>query len=262
MGSKSNREFYETIDRAQLYTPENDACDHPFYNMLVAFIKKWDLTDRKCLEVGSGKGLFQDIVADYTGADIAESLRGYYHKPYVAVSGAKLPFPDEHFDVIFTYATHEHMPDIEKGLEEIVRILKPGGICLFAPAWHTRTWFPMGYMVRSYSELDLKGRFIKFSIPFRDFILVRWPIVLFRRIIRLILYVLTSSKPAPLCYKKLKTNYEVYYHSDSDACNSLDPFDVILWFKSRGFRCHGYQSIASWLFVRTNALELEKPQCT
>jgi ubiquinone/menaquinone biosynthesis C-methylase UbiE len=57
----------------------------------------------------------------------------------VVASGAHLPFSNESFQGIFTLTTHEHIPELEEALNEIIRILKPGGICLFSPAWHTRS---------------------------------------------------------------------------------------------------------------------------
>ena len=256
---KKRTSYYENIDRQCSYAAENEPDRHAFYNALLEYIERWDLKSKKLLEIGSGKGLFQDLVDDYTGVDIAESLSSYYHKKYVVVSGGKLPFNDETFDAVFTYATHEHIPELETALVEIARILKPGGVCLFAPAWHTRPWFTQGYQVRSYSELSMKEKFIKFTIPLRDCVLIRWPRIIMRRIVHLIMYSLSLNHPVLLKYKKLEANYEVFWQSDSDACNSIDPFDVILWFRSRKFICHSYQNLARALFVRTYALELQKP---
>jgi hypothetical protein len=70
--------FYETVDRNNIYTVETDPSKHPFYGLLVESIKKWNLKDTKCLEIGSSKGLFQDLVDDYTGVDIAETLSRYH----------------------------------------------------------------------------------------------------------------------------------------------------------------------------------------
>ncbi|MBN4073580.1 class I SAM-dependent methyltransferase [Mariprofundus ferrooxydans] len=145
-----NKQFYENIDRNAVYTVENDPENHPFYPILVPFIERWHLQHgKKCLEVGSSKGLFQNLVDDYTGVDIAESLRHHYVKNFVVASDETLPFPDDHFDAIFTYATHEHIPQLESALNEIFRVLRPRGVVLFSPAWHTRSWFAGGYAVCS-----------------------------------------------------------------------------------------------------------------
>jgi len=254
------KQFYKNIDRESIYAIVSNASSHTFINLLNNFIQKWNLKEKKCLEIGSNKGIFQDIIEDYTGVDIAEQLSKHYHKKYFTVSGAELPFSDESFNAIFTYTTHEHIPDIEFALQEIIRVLKPGGVCLFAPAWHTRPWFAQGYQVRPYSELTFKEKIIKISIPTRDFFLIRWPFIFIRRLSRLFQYLFHRKNPFPLKYKKLKANYEKYWQSDSDACNSLDPFDVILWFRSRGIICHGYESFLNILLVRTYALELQKPR--
>ena len=250
--------FYNKIDRDRVYTCEANPIRHPFYQLLVDFITKWNLKDKRCLEIGSSKGLFQDLVHDYIGVDVASQLSQYYHKKFFVASGAYLPFSDGSFEGIFTYTTHEHIPELEAALDEIIRVLKPGACCLFAPAWHTRSWFAKGYQVRSYSELNLIQKFIKLTIPLRDFFLIRWPIILCRRLFRLCAYLINGQRPGPLKYKKLEPNYEVFWQSDSDACNSIDPFDIIVWFKSRGFICHGYDSWFKILLVRKYALELQK----
>ena len=255
-----NKKFYENIDRSELYTADSKPEEHAFYPILVPFIKKWSLAKgKKCLEIGSSKGLFQDFVEDYTGADLAKTLAPHYHKPFVPCNAAQLPFKDGQFDAAFTYATHEHVPELEDAMEELVRVVKPGGVILFAPAWHTRSWFAGGYAVRPYSDLGWKEKLIKFSIPFRDFFMVRYSLVFGRRLIHLIDHLL-SKRPRPLRYKKLDANYEVFWQSDSDACNSLDPFDVILWCRERGIRVVGYESLGKAFLVRAYGLELVKPQ--
>jgi SAM-dependent methyltransferase len=256
---KKHLDFYRAIDRETKYTVEKDPERHPFYTTLLSFIERWDLRNKRCLEIGSSKGLFQDMILDYTGVDVAEGLAHYYHKKYVVISDARLPFLDSHFDGIFTYATHEHIPDLETALEEIVRVLKPGGVCLFAPAWHTRPWFAGGHQVRRFEDLDWKEKLVKCSIPVRDFSLIRWPKIILRRLLHLIAFFWAGATPKPLKYIRLTANYETYWQSDSDACNSLDTFDVILWFRSRKMTCHGYDNLLKALFVRTYALELQKP---
>lgn len=253
-------DFYRNIDRENTYTLGSTPELHSFFVPLHEFISKFELSTKKCLEIGSSKGLFQDIVDDYIGVDISESLSVYYHKPYFVVDSARLPFPDEAFDAIWTYAVHEHIPEIEFALDEIVRVLKPGGVCFFAPAWHTRPWFAEGLAVRPYAGLTLTQKIRKALIPLRDAVIIRWPFVLLRRTLRLAMHFVSATKPEPLRYRRLAANYQTFWQSDSDACNSLDPFDVILWFRSRGFICHGYRSLLSALLVRTVGLMVEKPR--
>ena len=258
MGNNSSR-FYNEIDRQRIYTVANESECHPFYPVLRDFLLKWHLDDKKCIEIGSGKGLFQHVVADYTGVDVGENLRQFYSKPYIVVDGSRLPFPENHFDAVFTYATHEHIPEIETALEEILRVLKPGGVCLFAPAWHTRPWFAEGLAVRPYRDLSSSQKLRKLLIPLRDTAAVRWPRVLLRRCFRLLGHLFSDARPQSLRFRRLCANYHVFWQSDSDACNSLDPFDVILWFRSRGIVCHVYTNLLKALLVRTAALELQKP---
>jgi SAM-dependent methyltransferase len=44
----------------------------------------------------------------------------------------KLPFLDKKFDIVICAHVYEHVPDAKKLLEEIFRVLKPGGVCYFA----------------------------------------------------------------------------------------------------------------------------------
>ena len=250
--------FYETVDREADYACYPQAEFHPFYPLLRDFIARHGLGDKAVLEVGCGKGLFQDVASGYVGADIAESLRHYFHKPYHAVLGAHLPFQDGAFDGAFSYATHEHIPELESALEELLRVLKPGAPCLLAPAFHSRPWFASGLAVRPYAGLSLREKVIKASIPVRDAKLWRYPRVLARRVIHLGLWLVQGRRPQRLRYSRLKPNYETYWQSDSDACNSIDPFDLILWLKSRGARLENVPSLLTMLLFRGEHLEFTK----
>ncbi len=44
----------------------------------------------------------------------------------------KLDFPDEAFDVVFTWGVLMHIPDLELALTELARVLKPGGKLVLA----------------------------------------------------------------------------------------------------------------------------------
>ena len=254
------RTFYSSVDREKFYAVYDKAEQHPLFEVLTMFIKKHDLYDKRCLEIGSGKGIFQDVVVDYTGVDIGAGLSAYYHKPYFLADGALLPFEEASFDGVFSIATHEHIPELEVALNEMIRVLKPGGYCLFAPAWQTRPWFADGLAVRPYANLTNAQRLQKLIIPIRDAKVVSWSSALLRRLRELTRCYFEGSEVTRLRYVKLRANYETYWQSDSDACNSIDQFSVILWLRSRGMFCHGYESIFRALIARPLALEFRKAQ--
>ena len=43
-----------------------------------------------------------------------------------------VPFPDDYFDLVITAQNYEHVSDAFRLSEEIFRVLKPGGFCLFS----------------------------------------------------------------------------------------------------------------------------------
>lgn len=231
----------------------------PFAKELKAFVENFCLGDKKILEIGSGAGKFQDIVPDYTGIDIVPDLKNLYHKPYISVQdGERYPFEDDSFDAIFSNAVLEHIPDIETALREMARVLKPDGVMLINVAWQARPWTAKGYTVRPYGDFDFWGKCVKVSIPLRDSVLFRLPIIIIRRILRTIKYLSRKESRNYLDYKKIKPNYEVFWTSDSDACNSIDPHAMIIWFRNYNFEVLNYPNLARAFCVRTGSLVLKK----
>ena len=253
------RAFYDAR-RHEMYAQDYKSIraeDSSYYHELSKFIKDYKLEERKCLEIGSSGGAFQDMVSDYHGTDIAHSLSEHYHKPYVVAEGDEYPFKDGEFDAIWTFAVYEHIPHLQAALLEIVRLLKPGGVVLFEPAWQCRPWAAGGYAVRPYSDFGTSGRFIKASIPLRNSILWRSLFVFPKRALRHTMFLL-GWRPALIQYRKLAANYDAFWTSDADACNSIDPHDVILWFEGRGLRCLSHPLHLRAFFVRTGGLILKK----
>lgn len=177
------KKFYENINREK-YASGKDLSKDFFYKELSGFIKKYGLENEKALEVGSGNGKYQDIVGDYTGADISESLSNFYRKKYVVLEeNGKYPFPDQNFDLIFTNSVFEHIPNIDFALKETLRVLKNKGYLFFHMAWQARPWAAGGYAVRPYSDFDFKGKLIKALIPLRENLFFRICLVMPKRII-------------------------------------------------------------------------------
>ena len=162
------KEFYSKEYHSKATNPAAHPEEHNFYSELKKFVTDFNLEDKKVLEIGSAAGQFQDIVRDYTGFDIAENLRKFYRKSFfIDKEGEKYPFKDETFDAIFSISVFEHIPEIDRALNESLRVLKKGGLFLFKPAWQVRPWAAENYAVRPYRDFDFWGKLIKFSILWR-----------------------------------------------------------------------------------------------
>lgn len=94
-----------------------------------------DLHGKRVLDVGSGKGRFARVLhqqhpsARIVAFDLAEAMLRFVPAGIRPCAGSmtSLPFPVECFD--FAYATEslEHAVDIQAAVQEICRVLRPGG---------------------------------------------------------------------------------------------------------------------------------------
>lgn len=230
------RTFYDRQYSDSTYAAVTNPQDHPFYFELCRILDKYGLRDKKCLEIGSGRGCFQQLVADYTGVDCSEQAGRYLKKPFFACDARELPFADSSFEAVWTYATVEHVPEPERVLREIRRVLKPDGILIFRPAWHCPSYAAGGYPVRPFSDFNWRGKLVKVyahlhrTAPCRALALLRLRFILLGRH-------LLGGRNLPYRYTRLRPNYEQYWMPDSDAVASLDQWETVLWFHRQGDEC-------------------------
>jgi SAM-dependent methyltransferase len=216
------------------------------------FVTNHQLQNKRILDVGSGRGYLQDIVADYTGLDLSPTVAPKYHKPFVVGSATKMPFPDNYFDAAWTVWVVEHIPEPEKAFAEMRRVVKPGGHLLLIVAWNCPTWLADGFEVRPYEDFTLAGKLVKASIPLRTTRVFDSAHHIPIRALRWAQYALSGGGTS-LHFRALQPNYNIYWRPDSDAAISIDSYETMLWFQSRGDKCLNCDSRGSEL------LEAPKP---
>jgi malonyl-CoA O-methyltransferase len=94
-----------------------------------------DLRDRHVLDIGCGKGRFARVLKDQNpearvvGFDLAEAMLRFVAQDIAPCCGSMtaLPFANESFDAAYATESLEHAVDIGKAVEEMCRVVRPGG---------------------------------------------------------------------------------------------------------------------------------------
>lgn len=109
------------------------------WRQIEALCQGLDLRGRKVLDVGAGLG-FDSYRHVRAGAEVTAlefspvlAREGARNLPMIRwIGGAShaLPFVDGSFDAVFANAALHHMRDIPAALEEMLRVLRPGGVLI------------------------------------------------------------------------------------------------------------------------------------
>ena len=101
----------------------------------------------RSLEIGSGTGYFSlnllqaGIVRSAVCTDVSPgmlaTLRGNAERlgldvETAACDAVDLPFPDASFDLVLGHAVLHHLPELDRAFAEFRRVLRPGGVLMFA----------------------------------------------------------------------------------------------------------------------------------
>ena len=124
-----------------------------------------DLRGKTLLDAGCGTGWFSKIGvergAKVTSMDLGENLLLEVQKKCetnrVVGSILDMPFENNSFDFIVSSEVIEHTPDPHKAIEELARVLKPGGtLVLTTPNkfWYFSIWIANKLHIRPYEGLE------------------------------------------------------------------------------------------------------------
>ena len=127
------------------------------------------LLDIGCLD-GAKTVLIQDVLdcdevygIDFLPSSLAEAERQGIRTACVDLNhDLPLSFPDDHFDMIFCGEVIEHVFSPDELMDEIARLLKPGGYALITTpnlaSWKNRLVFLFGWQP-FYTEVSTRARF-------------------------------------------------------------------------------------------------------
>lgn len=147
---------------------------------------------KRVLDLGCGPAIISDDLLEVSeqvyGVDFSEDMisvaeskyrgTGLESKVFFSVGDAeKLDFPDQYFDAVVCLGVLRYLDSLEKGLEEIHRILKPGGLIIstfynrYSLYWLSmmlvyRPLLPLISLVKKESLSDLRTRYRAEPSPF------------------------------------------------------------------------------------------------
>lgn len=248
-------EFYERVYEEEEYGREVQDEHVETLGRILAGIPE----DGFVLELGTGLGALQDLHPAYVGTDLSigalvRRIRG----AAFASDAQQMPLRSGSVDAIYTIAVLEHVPRPDLAIEEIARVLRPGGVAYLAPAWNCRTWAAEGLHVRPYRDLRWSQKIRKAMIPIRDSLLWRGAFAIPKRMLRRAAWRI-RSRPTPFRYRPLDANFEVFWASDSDATAQLDPHETALYFESRGWVLDEPPTVWRRVFHRADPVIVRRP---
>jgi ubiquinone/menaquinone biosynthesis C-methylase UbiE len=94
---------------------------------LLSVVQELTRPGDRVLDAGCGAGDFKTPIRNVLGRKyVGLDLRG--PRADVLADASRLPFSDESFDGVLSYAMLQYLPDPFAGMREFARVLKPGGV--------------------------------------------------------------------------------------------------------------------------------------
>jgi len=161
------RKFWEAEACGERYGSEQERLRYELEPEILSLADFASGADKRVLEIGVGMGAdfmrWARAGAAVTGVDLTERAasisRGRLQDEglpgVVKVADAeRLPFPDDSFDIVYSWGVLHHSPDTRQAISEARRVLAPGGR-LKLMLYHRRSWVAVAAWARF---CLLKGR--------------------------------------------------------------------------------------------------------
>ena len=121
----------------------DDDLDTQWYNFVLSKLQSIDLKDKRVFEIGCGRGSFASyiekefqeinelVACDFSANALEIAKSGSTNKiSWMKEDIMNISFDSDSFDVIISCETIEHIQNPKKALEELHRVLKPGGFLI------------------------------------------------------------------------------------------------------------------------------------
>lgn len=148
-----NNEYYTKHERfTDEYFSEIERRRYRFHYHLRDLFRELEGSEGRLLEIGCGPGVDSIQLArcgfDVTAIDLTENAievaRQFARKRGLEIdfrvgNAENLAFESESFDYVYSFGVLHHTPDTERAVNEVHRVLKPGGVA-FIMLYHTRSF--------------------------------------------------------------------------------------------------------------------------
>lgn len=134
--STHSEEYERTIGKSHKYFIQVKSSE------LLKILAKYGHSPDRVLDLGCGTGEAEQILCKYfghiTGIDLSEGMINEAKKKdlvnceFRQADVARLPFPDEHFDLVFSFCLFHHLPEnqLEQSISEVVRVTRKSAMLM------------------------------------------------------------------------------------------------------------------------------------
>jgi len=132
---------YSDSMEAMFFFPRRKEVAMQILSVLKNSLRSKNMKEVVCLEIGTSAGTIANVLSEHfkkiVGIDVDTKAAIYWKKQkkknieFKLMDAMNLTFKDKTFDVVITNQDYEFIFDEQKLMDEIYRVLKPGGICFF-----------------------------------------------------------------------------------------------------------------------------------